>query len=228
MKAKTFCSLAVLIILLSTISYSQTLDAPKIKGKACYDLMKEQSECDKSNIVLSIGGGFAGLFEKRGRPNGFNIQADLLYPVSKYFALNIGLNFVRFPESINKYSFIINDSINTSTGNNGILYHVNIAPGISFGNISRDSKFNYYITAGFGFGYSILGERTYYKSINNSVISEETYKAEASSNFGIFSSGRFSYRIANKYNVYIEPSVYGWSMSGESNYHINGGISLNL
>ena len=121
MKAKTFCSLAVLISLLSTVSFSQSIDfnAPKIKGKACYEITKEQSSSEKkSNLVLSLSGGYAGLFNESSRPNGFNIQADVLYPISEYFALNISINYTQFPgyhydEYEVKYNGAINDTVYT-------------------------------------------------------------------------------------------------------------------
>ena len=81
-------------------------------------MMKEQSGNEKSNLVLSLSGGYAGLFKESGRPNGFNIQADLLYPVSEYFALNIGINYTQLPgyhydEYEVKYNSAINDTVYT-------------------------------------------------------------------------------------------------------------------
>jgi hypothetical protein len=230
MKAKTFCCLAVLIFLLSNLSYSQSTDSGFPKSKSCYATMKELSgDEQKSNLVLSLSGGYAGLFKESSRPNGFNIQADLLYPVSKFFAMNFSFNYVQFPGYRTQSRIQINDStINTLTANRGVLYHINMTSGISFGNINRDSKLNYYLTAGLGIGYSILGNSINSNSINNSVFSEVKYKTETIFIIGAFTSGRFSYKIAEKYRIFIEPSVYTWTLDGEDNYHINGGISINL
>jgi hypothetical protein len=235
MKAKAFCSLAVLILLLSTISYSQTTDAPKIKGKACYDLMKEQSECEKSNIVLSLSGGYAVLFRDTGYPNGFNIQADVMYPVSENFALNIGINYTRFPGYHFDYSnvaYTVSDTVYSHIyGDNPITSFVYFTPGVSYGNVSRNSKFNYYVTAGFIVGISRDG-RGYYNytsTFNNSQNKSESVDPSYDFNLGGFVSARISYKVSDKLNVFIEPSaVSNWSDSYFSNYHLNGGISLIL
>ena len=227
MKAKAFCSLAVLIILLSTISYSQTLDAPKIKGKACYDLMKEQSECEQ-RMIFSLGGGYAGLFEETSRPNGFNIQADVLYPVEDYFALNLGLSLTHFPGYYFKDSYISYDmELVNYWGDAGAINQLHILPGVSFGNFNRTNKFNYYLTAGLTLGVSRESEGTYndsYLPLNVNVI-----KPSYDFSIGGFVSGRISYKVSDKLNIFIEPAaVSNWSDNTFSNYHINGGVSLNL
>lgn len=237
MKAKTFCSLAVLILLLSTISYSQTTDAPKIKGKACYDLMKEQSSCGKKqDLVLSLSGGYAGLFKETSRPNGFNIQADALYPISDNFALNIGINYTQFPgyhydEYEVKYNSAINDTVYTHYfGDYSAITHIQFTPGVSFGNINRYSKFNYFVTAGLTIGINregkgILNMTSTYSPQNNSLTIEPSYHF----NFGAYVSGRISYKVSDKLNIFIEPSaVSNWSDNTFSNFHLNGGVSLNL
>jgi len=62
MRTKTFVCFAMLITFISTLSFSQSADSnsPKTKGKSCYEIVKSQT--DNSDFVLSIGGGFTGLF----------------------------------------------------------------------------------------------------------------------------------------------------------------------
>jgi len=238
MKAKTFCSLAILISLLSNLSYSQFTDSnfPRTKSKACYEITKEHQESElKSNLVLSIGGGFAGLFKETNRPNGFNIQADVLYPVSEYFAFNLGLGFTQFPGFHFDYSDVIysgNDTIYSRIyGDNPITSFVYFTPGVSFGNVSRNSKLNYYITAGFTVGISRDGQGyfNYTNTFNVPQNQSSTVEPSYDFNLGGFVSGRISCKASDKLNVFIEPSAFSnWSDSYFSNYHINGGISLNL
>lgn len=214
MKAKTFCSLAVLILLLSTISYSQTLDAPK----------SEQY----SEYVLSIGGGFVGFFNETKRPNGFNIQADLLYPVEDYFALNLGLSLTHFAGYYFKDSYISYDMEPvTYWGDAGAMNQLHIIPGVSFGNFNRLNKLNYYLTAGLIIGASRESEGTFsdsYLPLNVNVI-----KPSYDLSIGGFVSGRISYKVSDKLNIFIEPAaVSNWSDNTFSNFHINGGVSLNL
>jgi len=235
MKSKTFCYLAIFIFVLSNFSYSQSTDSgfPKTKSKSCYEIMKEQQECgQKSNLVLSLSGGFAGLFEKTTRPNGFNIQADVLYPVSEYLALNLGINVTQFPEF--HYSSVskINDTIyNTLDGNEGNLTLINFIPGLSFGILRNESKWNYYLTAGFTFGISRISSGNLKSYFTNNAYQGKTYSYESESIYiyGGYISGRLSYRISNQFRIFTEPSIISrWKLGGESTYNINGGISLNL
>jgi hypothetical protein len=235
MKAKTFCYLAIFIFVLSNLSYSQSTDSgfPKTKSKSCYEIMKEQSgDEQKSNFVLSLSGGFAGIFEKTTRPNGFNIQADILYPVSKYLALNLGINLTQFPEFHYSYVSQINDSIyNNIDGNEGNLTIINFTPGLTFGIIEAESKLNYYLTAGFTFGISTISSGNSKSHFTNNAYQERifSYGTESIYIYGGYISGRLSYKISNHFRIYTEPSIFSsWKLSGESNYHINGGISLNL
>jgi hypothetical protein len=191
---------------------------------------------EKSSATFSLGAGFAGLFKETSRPNGFNIQADILYPVSEYFALNIGINYTQFPGyhydySDIHYNSVINDTVYTRYfGDYSTISHIQFTPGVSFGNITRESKFNYYLTAGLTIGINregkgILNMTSTYSVQNNSLTIEPSYHF----NLGGFISGRISYKVSDKFNIYIEPSAFSnWSDSYFSNYHINGGISLNL
>lgn len=232
MKAKTFCSLAVLMLLLSTISYSQTLDAPKIKGKACYDLMKEQSEREKSNIVLSLSGGYAVLFRDTGFPNGFNIQADVLYPFSESFALNLAVNFSQFPSYHYEFNHKLNDTFYVKGSDTiGKFNQINLMPGVSFGNINSNSKFNYYITAGISLGLCRHAVTSSYMTTNypNLVSYPPPNTPQYYIDFGVFASGRISYKLTDRFGIFLEPTAFSdWHESYESNFRINGGISLNL
>lgn len=232
MKAKAFCSLAVLILLLSTISYSQTTDAPKIKGKACYDLMKEQSECDQ-RMIFSLGGGYAGYASANSKPNGFNIQADVLYPVSKSFGINIALNYVQFQGYKHTNYLKTTDSTYANSYSNPVTHnHINLLAGISYGNTDKNCLLNYYVTAGIGLGLSSQGQIYYkeFRGINNGTYeySTETLPAESLFMAGVYASGRISIKLSHLLRFYAEPSIYTWTISGESNYHINGGVSIAL
>jgi len=232
MKAKAFCSLAVLITLLSTISYSQTIDAPKIKGKACYDLMKEQSECEKSNIVLSLSGGYAVLFRDTGFPNGFNIQADVLYPLSESFALNLAVNFSQFLGYNYEFNHKLNDTFYVKGSDTiGKFNQINLMPGVSFGNLNSNSKFNYYITAGISLGLCRHAVSRTYITTNapSVVIFPRSLEPDYYVDFGVFASGRISYKVSDRFGIFLEPTAFSdWSEGYESNLRINGGISLNL
>ena len=232
MKAKAFCSLAVLILLLSTISYSQTTDSLKPKGKACYDLMKEQSECEKSNIVLSLSGGYAVLFRDTGFPNGFNIQADVLYPISENFALNLAVNFSQFPGYHYDFNHNFYDTFYVKGyGNIEKLTQINLMPGVSFGNLNSNSKFNYYITAGISLGLCSNGIASDYVTTNSpsAVIIPPSYGLKYYVDFGVFASGRISYKVSDRFGIFLEPTAFSdWHESYESNLRINGGVSLAL
>jgi len=235
MKAKTFCSLAVLISLLSTFSYSQSADsnAPKTKSKSCYEIMKEQSvDGQKSKLVFSLSGGYAGLFKESSRPNGFNIQADVLYPVSEYFALNLGVNFSQFMGYHYEYNTNIYDTVyEKGIGDVGKITQINLMPGMSFGNINGNSKINYYITAGLSLGLCRHGIGNDFITSNFSGLN--TYSGTHGPNYyfdyGVFASGRISYKVSDRFGIFVEPTAFSdWKDSEESNYRINGGISLNL
>jgi hypothetical protein len=232
MKAKAFCSLAVLITLLSTISYSQTTNTPKTKGKTCYELMKEQSGCEKSNLVLSLSGGYSVLFRDTGYPNGFNIQADVLYPLSESFAFNLGVNFSQFPGYHYEFNHKLNDTFYVKGyGNIEKLTQINLMPGVSFGNLNSNSKFNYYITAGISLGLCSNGIASDYNTTNspNVVIIPPSYGLKYYVDFGVFASGRISYKVSDRFRIFLEPTAFSdWKESYESNLRINGGISLNL
>ncbi|MCX6156513.1 MAG: hypothetical protein NTY74_00860 [Ignavibacteriae bacterium] len=232
MKAKAFCSLAVLILLLSTISYSQTTDAPKIKGKTCYELMKEQSECKKSNIVLSLSGGYAVLFRDTGYPNGFNIQADVMYPLSESFAFNLGVNFSQFLGYNYEFNHNFYDTFYVKGYDTiGKFTQINLMPGVSFGNLNSNSKFNYYITAGISLGLCRHAVSSTYITTNSPsyVIFPRSLEPDYYVDFGVFASGRISYKVSDRFRIFLEPTAFSdWKESYESNLRINGGVSLNL
>jgi hypothetical protein len=234
MKAKTFCSLAILITLLSNSSYSQSTDsnAPKTKGKACYELMKEQSGCEKSNIVLSLSGGYAVLFRDTGFPNGFNIQADVLYPISDNFALNLGVNFSQFLGYHYAFNVILHDTFYVKgTDNVGKFTQINLMPGVTFGKISDNSKFNYYITAGISLGLCRHAVSSSYITTNSPslVIIPRSLDPDYYVDFGVFASGRISYKVSDRFRIFVETTAFSdWNEGYESNLRINGGISLAL
>lgn len=233
MKAKTFCSLAVLILLLSTISYSQTDNSPVNKNKACYEIMKEQSGNDKkSDLVLSLSGGYAVLFRDTGYPNGFNIQADVLYPISDNFALNLALNFSQFPGYHIEYNYNFYDTFYVKGYSNiEKLTQINLMPGVSFGNLNSNSKFNYYITAGISLGLCSKGIASDYITTNSPsfVIIPHSYGLKYYFDIGGFISGKISYKVSDRFRIFLEPTAFSdWKDSYESNLRINGGISLNL
>lgn len=224
MNAKTFCSLAVLITLLSTISYSQTTNSITSKSE------------QKSEYVISLGGGYVGFFSETKRPNGFNVHVDLLYPDSDYFAFNIGINYSQFPgyhydDYVVYYNAFTNDSIHIrSYGDAATISHLQLTPGVSFGNIKINNKFNYYLTAGLTVGVNRSGQSSYYisSSHGSTQVQTGTYEPNYSFKLGGFVSGRISYKISDKLNIFIEPSALSeWSGGSDfANYHINGGVSV--
>lgn len=182
----------------------------------------------KSSPLLSLSGGYAGLFKESSRPNGFNVQADVLYPVSGNFALNLGLGFTHFSGYYFKDTYTSYDmELVTYWGDAGAINQLHFLPGVSFGNFSRLNKLNYYLTAGFALGVSRESEGTYsdsYLPLNVNVT-----KASYDISIGGFVSGRISYKVSDKLNIFIEPAAFSnWSDNAFSNYHINGGVSLAL
>lgn len=236
MRTRTFVCFAVIITFISTLSFSQSTDsnAPKIKVKSCYEIMKNQT--DNSEFVLSIGGGFTGLFNKYNRPNGFNIQTDIIYPVENYFALNIGLAFTQFPgyhydDSKVYYNTAINDTVYSRFfGDYATISLIHITPGVSFGNINMNKKLNFYLTAGLTIGIDREGQGIHnitstYTLENDSLTIKPSYRFK----LGGFVSGRISYKVSQKLNIFIEPALLSeWSDNSFSNYHINGGVSIAL
>jgi len=219
----------IFISMISTSLFSQTSGNNDNLNRDIFNLSTKQSLIqEKSSATFSIGAGYAGLFKESSRPNGFNIQADLLYPVEDYFALNLGLGFTHFPGYYFKDSYISYDMEPvTYWGDAGAMNQLHIIPGVSFGNFSRLKKLNYYLTAGLTLGVSRESEGTFsdtYLPLNGNVI-----KASYDISIGGFVSGRISYKVSDKLNIFIEPAAFSnWSDNTFSNYHINGGISLNL
>ncbi len=232
MKAKAFCSLAVLILLLSTISYSQTENSPVNKNKSCYEIMKEQSGNDKKcDLLLSLSGGYAGLFKESSRPNGFNVQADVLYTTSDYFGFNLGVNFSQFQGYQYNYNYLLHDTVYVKgNGETEKFMQINLMPAVSVGNIKNSSKFSYYITAGFSLGLCKHGIGSGTVTSNDPALnSSSSYGPDYYFDYGGFISGRVSYKATNKISIFVEPTAFSdWKESYESNYRINGGISLNL
>ncbi|MCX6156514.1 MAG: hypothetical protein NTY74_00865 [Ignavibacteriae bacterium] len=227
----------ILISLMSTTLFAQSSGINDNINREIFEFSTKQSVNPvKFSPTFSIGAGYDGLFEKTSRPNGFNIQADVLYPVSENFALNIGINYSQFPgyhydEYEVKYNSAINDTVYTHYfGDYSAITHIQFTPGVSFGNINRYSKFNYFVTAGLTIGINregkgILNMTSTYSPQNNSLTIEPSYHF----NFGAYASGRISYKVSDKFNIFIEPAaVSNWSDNAFSNYHLNGGVSLAL
>jgi hypothetical protein len=177
---------------------------------------------EKSSATFSIGAGYAGTNVER--PDGFNIQLDLIFPVTTYLAINGSFNYARFPR-YNTTRFY-GPQNGDYLIDHGELNHVTLSPGLSFGNFKYKDKFNYFITAGFALGLGSVG-KTIYTNMNGVTIN--TSSGGILDIIGILTSGRISYKISKQFQLFLEPSYYTvWSDDGKSNYHINGGVSLNL
>jgi len=221
--------IVILISLISTSLFSQSSEINEFKGPNNHDFMSMQSDStSKSGPLFSIGGGYAGFSSTKNRPNGFNVQIDIIHPVATFLAINVAFDVVHYLTSYeNKESITSNGTIYTTYYNYGDANYLIFFPGLSFGNLNRDSKFNYFITAGFSIGIGFFGETIYLLSSN----SPYSNKIQESAGLlkGIFASGRVSYKLSPQIQIFVEPNIYTiGSEDSNFNYHINGGISLNL
>jgi len=95
-----------------------------------------------------------------------------------------------------------------------------------------NNKLNFYITAGLTLGIFREGQGYHnITSIYNNNTQNESGTTGPSYGFqmGGFVSGRISYKISRKLNVFVESAALSdWTDNTFSNYHINGGVSLNL
>jgi opacity protein-like surface antigen len=211
----------IFVILISMMSSTLFAQSSGINGNINRDIFnlstKQSPKQEKSSATLSIGAGYAGTATKVKRPDGFDIQLDLIFPVTTYLAINGSINYARFPRYIDE---------TRSTVNNGELTYVTLTPGLSIGNFMYNDKFNYFITTGFALGLGSVG-KTIYSDFNGDTV--HISSGGPADITGVLISGRISYKLSKQFQIYLEPSYYTvWSDDGKSNYHINGGVSLNL
>lgn len=213
----------ILISLTSTTLFAQSSGITNNINSDIFELPTKLSlKQEKSAATISIGAGYAGTSE--ARPGGFNIQLDLIFPVTTYLAINGSFNYAGFPR------YETTQFYGSQNGNylidHGELSHVTLSPGLSFGNFKHIDKFNYFITAGFTLGVATYGKTNY---TNSNGVTINTSSGGAANLIGILLSGRVSYKISKQFQLFLEPSSYLiWSDDGESNYHINGGVSISL
>jgi hypothetical protein len=227
----------IFVILISLTSTTLFAQSSGINDNINNDIIELSTKMSvnpvKSSPTFSIGAGYAGYASENGRPNGFNIQADVLYPVSKSFGINIALNYVQFQGYKHTNYLKTTDSTYANSYSNPVTHnHINLLAGISYGNTDKNCLLNYYVTAGIGLGLSSQGQIYFkeFRGINNGTYeySTETLPAESLFMAGVYASGRISFKLSHLLRFYAEPSIYTWTISGESNYHINGGVSLAL
>lgn len=210
----------ILISMMSTTLFAQSFEINKNISSDFFELpMKLSLKQEKSAATFSIGAGYAGLTSKGSQPNGFDVQLDLIFPVKNYLAINTSLNYTRFPE------------YKTSDGAlifyKGAQTNLNLSPGISFGNFSKNDKFNYFITAGVSLMTETTGADSIVRISDGQIL--DTGNGWVHVSIGVLISGRVSYKISKQFQLFLEPSTYIiMSDDSESNYHINGGVSIAL
>jgi len=215
----------ILISLISTISFSQSSEVNDNINQYIFGLSTTQSvKPEKSSATFSIGAGYAGLTSNSSRPGGFDVQLDLIFPVTTYLAISGSFNYARFPgyQTTQFYGPQNGDYLI----DNGAQTNVSLSPGVSFGNFKFKDKFNYFVTAGFVIGMGTTNGYTVTSIRNGEVLNHEN--GGLLEIMGILTSGRVSYKLSRIFQVYIEPSVYNLlgTDSAGSNYHINGGVSI--
>lgn len=204
---------AITISLISTTLFPQSSGNNNNANNDIIELSPTISpKQEKSDATISIGAGYAGA--SATRPGGFNIQLDLIFPVTTYLAINGSINYASFPR------YTTTEFYGYQNGNylidHGEVNYVTLSTGLSYGNFKQIDKFNYFITTGFALGFGS------YAKTNN-------IHGGISNLFGILLSGRVSYKISKQFQLFMEPSTYIiLSDDSESNYHINGGVSIAL
>jgi len=217
--------IVILISLISSTLFSQSSGINDNKNQDSFILSTKLSlKQDKSSATFSIGGGYAGTATKVKRTDGFDVQLDLIFPVTTYLAIYGSLNYARLPRYYTTHFY------GTQNGDylidHGEYNYVTLSPGLSFGNFKYKDKFNYHITVGFASGMGSIGKTIYTKM---SGVTVNTSSGGLIGIIGLLFSGRISYKISEQFQVFLEPSSYTiWSDDGESNYHINGGMSFAL
>jgi len=219
--------IVILISLISTSLFSQSYGINDNLNQDIFDLSTTQSLIqEKSPATFSIGAGYAGCINKSKIPDGFDVQLDLIFPVTTYLAISGSFNYARFPgyQTIKFYGYQNGDYL----FDNGAQTNVSLSPGVSFGNFRFKDKFNYFVTAGFVIGMGTTNGYTVTSIRNGEVLNHEN--GGLLEIMGILTSGRVSYKLSRIFQVYIEPSVYNLlgTDSAGSNYHINGGVSIAL
>lgn len=204
---------AITISLISTTLFSQSSGITNNINSDIFELPTKLSlKQEKSAATFSIGAGYAVTSETR--PGGYNIQLDLIFPVNTYLALNGSFNYARFPR------YTSTEFYGSQNGNylvdHGEVNYVTISTGLSYGNFKQIDKINYFITTGFALGFGSYAKTNYNHGGMSTLL-------------GILLSGRVSYKISKQFQLFLEPSTYIiMSDDSETNYHINGGVSIAL
>jgi len=182
--------IVILISLISTILFSQSSEINEFKSqKFNFYPSKHKVKQEKSSSVFSLGIGLAGLSTQR---IGFDVQTDLIFPVTTYLAINASFNYARFPKYQTQSGIIRYDY--------GVLTHLALSPCLSFGNFKLNDKFNYFVTTGFAIGFA-YAERTVYTDINTGNVINSGAVNLPTTIFGILISGRVSYKLSEMFHV---------------------------
>ena len=215
---------AIFVITISLMSATLFAQSSGINDNINRDIFEFSTQIspkqEKSSATFSIGAGYAGLTSKGSQPNGFDVQLDLIFPVTTYLAINGSFNYAGFPKYQTQSANIRFD--------HGALTCLALSPGISFGNFRKNDKFNYFVNAGFPIGFA-TAERTIYTDINTGNVINYGHGGLRSI-FGVLISGRALYKLSEIHQIFIEPAYYAnfGSDSADPYFHINAGISLSL
>jgi len=166
--------------------------------------------------------------------NGFNISGDALIKTSDNFGFRFDLSYLHtFGKSYSGYSYYSSydtSSYGSSTDYAG-LNLLSVRTGILFGSMSRNDPFNFYIYLGLGFGWTFNSNNIYYNTrTKNGVTTTSQYESSNKDDFlfGAHTQIRLSYKVSQKYMLFVEPSIQYWSTNIERIYGINSGITFLL
>lgn len=216
---------AIFVITISLISTSLLAQSSGISDNINRDILELSTKLsmkqEKSSATFSIGAGYAGLTSKGSKPNGFDVQLDLIFPVKSYLAINASFNYAQFPKYQTQSANIKYD--------HGALFYLALSPGISFGNFRLKDKFNYFVTTGFIIGFT-GSEKTVYTDINTGNILNYGHGTVIPIMAGLMTSGRALYKLSEMYQIFIEPAYYVnfGSDNADPYFHINAGVSIAL
>jgi hypothetical protein len=167
--------------------------------------------------------------------NGFDVLGDVLMKTSENFGFRIDLNYVHIlgKSGVTNYTFYNSyDSItHRSETDHKAMNIFLLKTGICFGSMNKELPFNFYIFLGLGFGWLLKASDINYEySTKNNVTTVAQSSMFSNDGFmiGIHGQIRLSYKIYNKYRLFIEPTYQFWGNKIDQLYGINGGISFNL
>lgn len=237
---------SILMLIDNELEEIELEDIVRIESMEANNVLYTANNSKIRKPIYSIGAGYAQrdngsndnyyYYNQSGSKkfDGFCVSGDALVRVNDNFGFRIDLGYLHTvgkTYSEGSYSNSYDSSIYSYETAYGSIDMFSLRTGLLFGAMSTEDLFNFYIYLGLGLGWSFRGEQIAYSyTTKNNITKTSTYYSGNRNNIliGAYIQIRLSYKISDKYGIFVEPNIQYWSEETYRVKGINGGITFYL